>query len=52
MSHTMHKRSTSGLSEQMPLDNFSGSIGITRRGKYTLVVRSSASVSMASPGRT
>src|SRR5665647_1736326 len=37
MSHTMHRRSTSGLSEHKPLDNFSGSMGMTRRGKYTLV---------------
>jgi hypothetical protein len=33
MSQTMHRRSTSGLSEHRPLDSFSGSIGITRRGK-------------------
>ena len=39
MSQTMHRRSTSGFSEQMPLDKLSGSMGITRRGKYTLVAR-------------
>ena len=43
MSHTMHSRSTSGLSEHSPLDSFSGSIGITRRGKYTELPRSRAS---------
>jgi hypothetical protein len=40
MSHTMQSRSTSGLSEHSPLESFSGSMGITRRGKYTLVARS------------
>lgn len=30
---TMANRSTSGLSEHSPFDSFSGSIGITRRGK-------------------
>ena len=29
----MHRRSTLGLSEHKPLESFSGSIGITRRGK-------------------
>ena len=33
MSQTIHSRSTSGFSEHRPLDSFSGSIGITRRGK-------------------
>ena len=33
MSHTMHRRSTSGFKEHKPLDNFSGNMGITRRGK-------------------
>ena len=47
MSHTMHRRSTSGLSEHRPLDSSSGSIGITRRGKYTEVPRSRASRSSA-----
>ncbi|CPO22510.1 Uncharacterised protein [Bordetella pertussis] len=40
MSHTSTRRSTLGLSEHSPLDSTSGSIGITRRGKYTLVPRS------------
>ena len=40
MSQTMLKRSSSGLSEHRPLLIFSGSIGITRRGKYTEVARS------------
>ncbi len=39
MSHTRTSRSTSGLSEQRPFDSRSGSIGITRRGKYTEVDR-------------
>ena len=33
MSQTMHSRSVSGFREQSPFDSFSGSIGITRRGK-------------------
>jgi len=40
MSHTMASRSTSGLREQMPLESFSGSMGMTRRGKYTELPRS------------
>jgi hypothetical protein len=43
MSQAMHSRSTSGLSEHSSLDSSSGSIGITRRGKYTDVPRSRAS---------
>ena len=39
-SHTIDTRSCSGLSEHSPLDSFSGSIGMTRRGKYTDVARS------------
>ena len=35
-----------------PLESFSGSMGITRRGKYTEVLRSSASTSRASFGLT
>ncbi len=52
MSQTRVQRSTAGFSEHRPLDSFSGSIGITRRGKYTEVLRSSASTSSASPGFT
>jgi hypothetical protein len=52
MSHTRVRRSTAGFSEHRPFDSFSGSIGITRRGKYTEVERSIASVSSASPGLT
>ena len=33
MSHTMHRRSTRGTSEHNPLLSFSGSIGMTLRGK-------------------
>ena len=33
MSQTMHKRSTSGLSEHKPFDKTSGNMGITRSGK-------------------
>ncbi|CAM5217286.1 hypothetical protein CDEF62S_00471 [Castellaniella defragrans] len=51
MSQTMTSRSTSGFSEQMPLDKASGSMGMTRRGKYTLVPRSIASASRAESGR-
>jgi len=51
-SHTSVRRSTAGLSEHRPFDSFSGSIGITRRGKYTEVLRSSASASSASFGLT
>ena len=40
MSQTMHIRSTFGISEQMPLDNVSGSIGTTKPGKYVEVLRS------------
>ena len=40
MSHTIASRSSFGFSEHRPLDSFSGSIGITRRGKYTEVARS------------
>ena len=43
ISHTIARRSTSGLSEHRPFESFSGSIGITRRGKYTEVPRSRAS---------
>ena len=43
----MHRRSTFGRKEHNSFDNASGNIGITRRGKYTLVVRSRASVSSA-----
>jgi hypothetical protein len=39
MSHTKHMRSTFGISEQMPLDSVSGSIGTTKPGKYTDVAR-------------
>ena len=52
MSQTMAIRSTSGFSEQIPFDSFSGSIGMTRRGKYTEFPRSSASLSSAMPGLT
>ena len=48
MSHTMHSRSTCGLSEHSPFDSTSGSMGITRRGKYTELPRLSASRSSAS----
>ena len=41
-----------GLSEQSSLDSASGSIGITRRGKYTDVPRSRASRSSGSPSAT
>jgi hypothetical protein len=40
MSQTIASRSTSGFSEQSPFESFSGSIGMTRRGKYTDVARS------------
>ncbi len=40
-------RSTRGLSEQMPLDSRSGSMGTARPGKYTDVPRSNASRSSA-----
>ena len=43
ISHTMHKRSTCGLSEHSPFDSASGNIGITRLGKYTEFPRLSAS---------
>ena len=33
MSQTIASRSTSGLSEHRPFEIFSGSIGMTRRGK-------------------
>ena len=33
MSHTRHKRSSSGFSEHRPLDSASGSMGMTRPGK-------------------
>ena len=52
MSQAKHSRSTFGLSEQMPLDNVSGSIGTTNPGKYTLVARFCASSSSGVPGRT
>ena len=45
-------RSTFGLSEQMPLLSRSGSIGITRSARYTLLPRSNASLSSAVPGKT
>jgi hypothetical protein len=40
------------LIEHSPLESFSGSMGMTRRGKYTEVVRTWASASSALPGRT
>ena len=45
-------RSSPSFSEQMPLDSSSGSMGMTRSAKYTLVPRSRASRSIALPGRT
>ncbi len=44
--------STPSLSEQMPFDSFSGSIGSTRSAKYTLVPRSIASRSSGDPSVT
>ena len=52
MSHESAKRSTFGLSEQMPFDSFAGSIGITRSVKYTEVPREKASSSSGVPGVT
>ena len=52
ISQTMHRRSTSGLSEHSPFDSFSGSIGMTCCGKYTEVPRSCASRSSGEPGVT
>ena len=52
MSQQKHRRSTLGLSEQMPLLKVSGSIGTTKPGKYTEVARSCASSSSGVPGRT
>jgi hypothetical protein len=49
-SQARHRRSTSGFSEQMPFDSFSGNIGTTRFGKYTEVPRNCASSSSALPG--
>lgn len=49
ISQTMASRSTSGFSEQRPLDSTSGSIGITRSGKYTELPRLAASSSSAEP---
>ncbi len=52
ISQTMARRSTWGLSEQSPLDRASGSMGITRSGKYTELPRFSASASSAEPTLT
>ena len=49
MSQAMHSRSTSGLIEHSPFESRSGSIGMTRRGKYTELPRSRDSRSSGSP---
>ena len=52
MSQAMHRRSTSGFSEQIPFESVSGSIGTTKPGKYTDVPRFMASSSSAVSGST